>query len=180
AVALSSAGDRVVLVCCDLRRPRIHEFFGLSNKAGFTSVLLGELPLPVAIQAVPGHDRLTLLASGPLPPNPSELLSSRRTAEVLAALQDHADFVLIDSTPVLPVTDALVLSGRVDATLLVCAAEHTTGKDFARAVELLRQVDAPLVGTVFNGVAQESTYGYANRYYRYEKPVVSPEAATTE
>jgi len=80
-VALAGAGQRVVIVCGDLRRPRIHEFFGLANTEGLTSVVLGTLPLSAALQPVPAVPGLTLLASGPLPPNPSELLDSKRTAE---------------------------------------------------------------------------------------------------
>jgi capsular exopolysaccharide synthesis family protein len=167
-VALARAGQTVVIVCCDLRRPRIHEFFGLDNEAGFTSVLLGKLPLTAAIQAVPVQPRLSLLASGPLPPNPSELLSSRRTTEVLRLMQEEFDIVLIDCPPVLPVTDALVLSGQVDATLLVGVSGATTRKEVARAVELLRQVDAPLIGSVLNGVTAEGSYGYDYQYDRYE------------
>src|SRR5206468_7186721 len=87
AVALARAGQRVIVVCCDLRRPRVHEFFGLDNSKGFTSVLLGEVPLSAALQQVPGEERLQLLASGPPPPNPSGLLSGRRTVEVLTSLQ---------------------------------------------------------------------------------------------
>jgi len=171
AVALARSGQTVAVVCCDLRRPRIHEFFGLSNEIGFTSVLLGKVPLAGAMQEVPEQARLSVLASGPLPPNPSELLSSKRTVEVLGSLQAEYDIVLLDCPPVLPVTDALVLSGRVDATLMVAVAGATTRKEAARAVELLRQVDAPLVGAVLNGVDTEGSYGYAYQYYRYEKPV---------
>ncbi len=160
AVALARSGSSVVIVCCDLRRPRVHEFFGLSNDVGFTSVLLGKVPLAAAVQEVADQARLSLLASGPLPPNPSELLSSRRTVEVLGSLQAEYDIVLIDAPPVLPVTDALVLSGRVDATLLVAVAGATTRKETARAVELLRQVDAPLVGAVLNGSHTGSSSGY--------------------
>jgi len=160
AVALARSGSSVVIVCCDLRRPRVHEFFSLTNDVGFTSVLLGKTPLAAAVQEVPDQPRLSLLASGPLPPNPSELLSSRRTVEVLGSLQAEFDIVLIDTPPVLPVTDALVLSGRVDATLLVAVAGATTRKEAARAVELLRQVDAPLVGAVLNGDDTDSSYGY--------------------
>ncbi len=170
AVAMSRSGLRVVVVCCDLRRPRIHEFFGLSNEIGFTSVLLGKVPLTGALQEVLEQPRLLVLASGPLPPNPSELLSSTRTVEVLTALQNEADLVLIDCPPVLPVTDALVLSGRVDASLLVCVAGATARKEAARAVELLRQVDAPLVGAVLNGVTEEGSYGYGYKYYRDDRP----------
>jgi succinoglycan biosynthesis transport protein ExoP len=177
AVALARSGSTVAIVCCDLRRPRVHEFFGLENDVGFTSVLLGKVPLAGAVQEVPDQARLSLLASGPLPPNPSELLSSRRTVEVFGSLQAEYDFVLIDAPPVLPVTDALVLSGRVDATLLVAVAGATTRKEAARAVELLRQVDAPLVGAVLNGVDTEGSYGYAYQSYRYESPVGRREPA---
>jgi len=168
AVALARAGQEVVVVCCDLRRPRIHDFYGLDNAAGFTSVLLGKVSLTGAIQKVPGQPRVSLLASGPLPPNPSELLSSRRTVEVLSLLRAQFDFVLIDSPPVLPVTDALVISGLVDATLLVSVARGTTRKEAARAVELLKQVDAPLIGSVLNGVRSDSSYGYGYGYQYYQ------------
>ena len=161
-VALAKAGQRVILVCCDLRRPRLHEFLGLSNDVGFTSLLLGNAPLSRTLQAVPGVPRLRLLASGPLPPNPSELLSSGRTKEVFAALKGEADIVLIDSPPVLPVTDALVLFRQVDATLMVFSAGQTTQKQAATALAMARQVNAPLVGTILNGVA--TTGGYGSQY----------------
>lgn len=176
-VALARSGLNVAVVCCDLRRPRIHEFFGLSNEVGFTSVLLGKVPLAGAIQAVPDQARLSLLASGPLPPNPSELLSSNRTVEVLGSLQAEYDIVLLDCPPVLPVTDALVLSGRVDATLLVGVAGATTRKEASRAIELLRQVDAPLLGVVLNGVDAGGSDGYSYQYYSPEKPVGRREPA---
>jgi len=183
-VALARAGQRVIIVCCDLRRPRIHEFFGLDNETGFTSVLLGKVPLSAALQKVPGQARLSIMASGPLPPNPSELLSSKRTIEVLTSLQAEADIVLIDSPPVLPVTDALVISGRVDATILVCVSGATTRKDAARAIELLDQVDAPVIGTVLNGVSAANTYGYGGQYYRYQsdepEPAIPPRPARAE
>lgn len=169
AVALARAGQEVVVVCCDLRRPRIHEFFGLDNEVGFTSLLLGKVSLSGAVQKVPNQARLSLLASGPLPPNPSELLSSRRTIEVLDLLQAEYDIVLIDSPPVLPVTDALVISRLVDATLVVSVSGGTTRKEAARTVELLRQVDAPLIGSVLNGVRSDGSYGYDCQYYQYEQ-----------
>ncbi|MDQ4131961.1 MAG: polysaccharide biosynthesis tyrosine autokinase [Actinomycetota bacterium] len=169
AIALAGAGHKVVIVCCDLRRPRVHEFFGLGNSTGFTSVLLGTVPLSAAIQEVPDVPGLSVLASGRVPPNPSELLSSARTAEVLTSLQAEADLVLVDSPPVLPVTDALILSNRVDATLLVTVAGTTTRKEVARTVELLKQVDAPVVGSVLNGVSAAGAYGYEYQYGSYEQ-----------
>jgi len=168
-VAMARAGQRVIIVCCDLRRPRVHEFFGLDNRTGVTSVLLGKVPLTAALQPVVGQPRLSLLASGPLPPNPSELLSSKRTSELLSSLATSADIVLIDSPPVLPVTDALVLSGRVDATILVAVANATTRRDASHAFELLSQVDAPVVGMVLNGVTNQSSYGYDYGYDEAEE-----------
>ena len=169
AVALARAGGRVVIVSCDLRRPRLHEFFGLSNELGFTSVLLGEAPLSAALQQVTALDyKLWLLASGPLPPNPSELLSSPRAAEVLNGLRAYADTIIIDCPPMLPVTDAVALSDKVDATLLVVSAGTSTGKQVSRCVEMLRQVGAPLVGTILNNAPSEAAYGYAYAYYGHE------------
>ncbi len=166
AVAFASSGLRTIAVCCDLRRPRLHEFFHVNNEVGFTSVLLGTVALSKALQPVYGQERLFLLASGPLAPNPAELLSSSRTADLLRNLASQADIVLIDSPPVLPVTDALILSQRVDSTVLVSSVGTTTRKAAARTVEMLRQVNAPLVGAVLNGVTEEGGYGtYSSRYY---------------
>ncbi|HVF14824.1 MAG TPA: polysaccharide biosynthesis tyrosine autokinase [Acidimicrobiales bacterium] len=176
-VALAKAGQRVILVCCDLRRPRLHDFFGLPNDVGFTSLLLGNAPLSKALQTVPDVPRLRLLASGPLPPNPSELLSSGRTKEVFAALRAEADIVLIDSPPVLPVTDALVLFRQVDATLMVFSAGRTTQKQASTALAMAKQVDAPLVGTVLNGVTAPGGYGAQYSYgYRSEAEEGGPQA----
>jgi succinoglycan biosynthesis transport protein ExoP len=168
-VTLARAGSRVALLDCDLRRPRMHEFFGLSNHVGFTSVLLGECSLGDALQPVPGQSRLGLLASGPPPPEPSELLGSRHARGVLDALRASCDIVLIDTPPVLPVTDALVMARVVDGTLLVLAAGQTTKKGLHRAMELLEQVDTPLLGTVFNEVGSEQGYGAGYGYgYSYD------------
>ncbi|MGH8984758.1 MAG: polysaccharide biosynthesis tyrosine autokinase [Acidimicrobiia bacterium] len=170
AATFAKGGQRVIVLCCDLRRPRVHEFFGLDNRVGFTSVLLGETPLSDAIQDVASEAvPLRLVASGPLPPNPAELLSSNRAASVIEALHERCDLLLIDSPPVVPVTDALVLAGLVDAVLLVGDSGSTTKRSLARAVELLRQVDAPLVGAVLNGVGARTEYGYeyGKDYYAY-------------
>ena len=164
-ISLAQVGQRVIIACCDLRRPRLHEFFGLENSIGFTSVLLGELPVFAALQRVEAEPNIRVLASGLLPPNPSELLSTDRAAEVLAALTGEADVVLIDSPPILPVTDAAILTRLVDATLLVVTVGSTTRRQISQALEILDQVDAPLLGTVLNSVAPEGAYGYAYSLY---------------
>lgn len=159
-VAMARAGMRVVVVDCDLRRPRLHEFFGVSNALGFTSVLLGDIFIEDAVWEVPVEPRLSLLTSGLPPPNPSELLSSKRTTEVFDSLVAEYDVVLVDSPPVLPVTDALVLAGVADAVLLAAVAGSSTTRNTQRAVELLRQVGSPLVGAVLSGVEAEDGYRY--------------------
>jgi capsular exopolysaccharide synthesis family protein len=168
-VVLARAGERVIIVSCDLRRPRIHEFFGLPNSVGFTSVLLGQASLHTGLQAVPNEQRLLLLASGPVPPNPSELLASGRAADLIGALKAQADIVLLDVPPVLPVTDAAVLSARAEGVLIVATVGSTSGKHLTRSVELLRQVGAPLIGSILNGASSEQGYRY--EYYSGE---VSP------
>ena len=162
AVTLATAGRQVIVLCCDLRRPRIHEFFGLSNEVGLTSVLLGRHPIMDALQPVSGLSTLRLMASGPLPPYPSELLSSSRMTALFDRFRAEADVVLIDSPPILPVSDALVLFRRVDATLMVFSARSTNRKEATLALAKARQVDVPLVGAVLNGVSSKSGthYGY--------------------
>jgi len=159
AVAFARAGRSVTVVGCDLRRPRVHEFFGLSNEVGFTSLLLGEVTVSDALQRVPGEANLFVLSAGPPPPNPSELLSSARAREVVASIEKSSDLVLIDSPPVLPVSDALVVSGMVDATLLVASVKASSGRALHRSVEVLHQVDAVIVGTVLNNAESQETYG---------------------
>jgi polysaccharide biosynthesis transport protein len=170
AYVMSGAGQRVIVVACDLRRPRVHEFFGLRNDVGFTNVLMGDVPLSKALQTVERQSGLQVLSSGMLPPNPAELLASPRAAELLATLQRQCDTLLLDCPPVLPVTDAVVLSSHVDASLLVMTAGKTSRREAHRATEMLRQVEAPLIGTVLNGAREDEEYGsYAFRYYKDER-----------
>lgn len=164
AVSLARAGNHVVLVDCDLRRPRAHEFFGLQNDEGFTTVLLGTSSIDQALQRVPEVPGLFLLASGPQPPNPSELLDSDITRSRLQLLARSADFVIVDSPPLLPVSDSVILSAYADATLVVVRARSAKRRGVKRSLELLTQVDAKIGGLVLNGVGHEATYGYGYGY----------------
>ncbi|HVT76877.1 MAG TPA: polysaccharide biosynthesis tyrosine autokinase [Acidimicrobiales bacterium] len=166
AVTLSLAGQRVTVVDCDLRRPRVHEFFGCTNELGFTSVLLGDAPLSHALQTVrlPNGGSIHLLASGPLPPNPAELLGTARVNELLAALRADNDYVLIDAPPVLPVTDAVVLSARVDGVVLVATAKVTGRRDLTKALSTFEAAQAPMLGVVVNGAEVTSNYAYEYSY----------------
>ncbi len=168
-VSLAQARDRVILVGCDLRRPRLHEYFGAHNRVGLTTALVGNESAAELLQTVSSDERLLLIPSGPVPLNPSELLGTRRAEQVLEAVASRADIVLVDTTPVLPVTDALVVSRLVDATVLVVAANRTSKRQLRRAVELLHQADAPLVGTVLAEVTGEEN-GYKSVYWHDDKP----------
>jgi capsular exopolysaccharide synthesis family protein len=147
ARVMARAGKQVILVDCNLRRPGIHRFMDLPNEVGLTSVILGE-PISAALQSVPGVGNLQVLTSGPLPPDPSEMLASARCRAVLRELRSDKSIVLIDTTPILPVTDAAVLAGSVDAVVLVAKGRRTTSKQVWQAMQVLRHVGAPVVGTV--------------------------------
>jgi capsular exopolysaccharide synthesis family protein len=123
AVAFAQAGQRVVIVDSDLRRPSLHTIFGVANERGLTTMLLeDDAPAPLVETSVPG---LRLLASGPIPPNPSELLGSKRVEQAIERLRADADLLLFDAPPVLAVSDAAVLSRRVDAAMLIVSAGRT-------------------------------------------------------
>jgi polysaccharide biosynthesis transport protein len=164
-VVFAQAGERVVLVSCDLRRPRIGAFFGLDERVGLTSVLLGEQTLDQAVLPVPGFDRLSLLPAGPVPPNPAELLNGPRARDTFADLRKRFDLVLIDSPPVLPVTDAAILSRYADGTLMLAAAGQTRRGDLHRAAEKLNRVGATILGIVLNKVSRRTGRDYG--YYGY-------------
>ena len=171
-VVLAKAGQRVVVVGCDLRRPRIGAFFGQSETPGFTSVLVGRHELKDALQPVANTPGLTLLASGPPLPNSAELLGSDKAAEIFRLLAFDFDVVLIDSPPLLPVADPLVLAGYADAVLMVVMVGLTTRAQVDRASELLAQVNARPTGIVLNKATRRSgnvpKYHYGPRYkYRY-------------
>jgi non-specific protein-tyrosine kinase len=143
----------------------------MDEQAGLTSILSGERTLEETVLPVPGFDRLSLLPTGPVPLNPAELLNSARLRDIFAQLRDHFDLVLIDSPPVLPVTDAAILSQYADATLLLAAAGQTRRADLRRAAEKLDQVGATILGIVLNKVTRQTGryygYGYGYTYEPY-------------
>lgn len=161
AVTIAQAGKRVILIDCDLRRPSLHQIFGAKATPGFTDMMREDALMknpPLQETNVPA---LRLLASGTIPPNPSELLASRRMSDVIAALQTQADIILFDAPPVIAVTDAAVLASKVDAVLLVVSAGKTKREHAKKAKALLEKVNARLIGTVLNNVKGEaSLYQY--------------------
>jgi non-specific protein-tyrosine kinase len=159
AVIMAQAEQRVILVDCDLRRPSLHTLFGLTNEHGLTSMILeqGEVPLPLQQTEVPG---LSLLASGPMPPRPADLLGSKRMESLIERLTAEADMVLFDTPPVTAVTDAAVLATRLDGVLLVLQAGHTRRDRAREARRLLEKVKANMIGVVLNNAQLEMGYGY--------------------
>jgi succinoglycan biosynthesis transport protein ExoP len=168
AVAIGSAGRRVLLVEADLRRPALADAFGLERAAGLTSVLTGRAELDAVLQPW-GDGIVDVLASGPLPPNPSELLASQNARELLAHLRLRYDLVLIDTPPLLPVTDAAAIAPATDGALLVCRYGRTREHQLAAAAAALTSVSVPVLGSVLTGApARGRTYGKYSTYYRAE------------
>lgn len=167
AVTMAQAGNRVLVVDCDLRRPSQHRIFGVSNAAGLTTMMLESQAMerpPVQNTSVPN---LGLLTSGPLPPNPSELLGSRRMGEILAQLRNEADILLLDAPPVVAVADAAILASKVDGVLLVVQANKTKRDLARRAKAVLEKANANLLGVVLNNVKMDTTI---YRYYAESEP----------
>jgi capsular exopolysaccharide synthesis family protein len=168
AITLAQAGVRTVLVEADLRRPKVADYMGLEGAVGLTSVLAGLATLDEALQPW-GRNAMWVLASGPLPPNPSEILGSHQMSELLKALEDRADVIVLDSPPLLPVTDAAVLARHADGAVLVVRHGKTRREQVTRALEALKGVDAKLLGTVLNWAPVKGpdadNYGYGPGYY---------------
>jgi capsular exopolysaccharide synthesis family protein len=166
AITFAAAGSATVLVDADLRRPHIHTIFGLSNDAGLTTLVAdmarskgSEVPkLPLQATQV---ENLQVLTSGPVPPNPAEILSSQRMGELLALLRSKAEYVLIDTPPIIAVTDAAVLAPKVDGVLIVINAGKTKRDLAVKARDMLRQVNAHILGVVLNNAEiDKSAYAY--------------------
>ncbi len=168
AVLAAQTGQRVVVVDCDMRSPRVHDFFGVPNDTGFTSVVYGA-PLSETLKRVPGSDNLYVLPTGPIPGNPAALLASQRCYEVLASLQADDTLVLIDTPPVLLATDAAQLAPAVGGMLLVASARVSRRKQLRRALEELRQVDAPVLGSVLYRADSTETGGFGEEASRRDR-----------
>lgn len=165
AVALAQAGERVIVVDTDLRRPAQHAIFEVPNSFGLTGLLLsGRAEAGPALMATKVGN-LKVLPSGPLPPNPSELLTSALMQRLVASLRAGADYIVFDSPPVLAVTDASVLAAQTDATIVIAEAGRTRSEALRRAVQTARQANVRTLGVVLNK-ARPAGHGYYYGYYR--------------
>jgi succinoglycan biosynthesis transport protein ExoP len=187
AIVLAQKGVRVLLVDADLRRPSVHKTLGMGPGSGLSNVLTGSATLQQTITPSPLLPNLFVLAAGTPPPNPAELLASTNMKDVLADLREHFDHIVIDTPPTLSVTDAVALSPRVDAVILVIRSGQTTKQALRRARDILMQVNAHVSGVLLNAVDLSSPdyyyyYEYQGKYSEYyqEDPVDTQDAAQVE
>jgi capsular exopolysaccharide synthesis family protein len=169
AVVMARTGNRVVLLDCDMRRPRLHTIFGLERDTGVSNILVGDCSIQDAVQQTE-VENLFMIPCGELPPNPSELLGSQAMLNLLATLGSEYDRIIIDSPPVTAVTDPVVLSQIVDGVVIVVQANSTERIIVRRAIDQMKAVDAHIFGVVLNKLDEKMTkyyhlYSYFYRYY---------------
>lgn len=165
AVVMAQAGHSVVVCDCDFRNPTQHRIFNLTNKGLSNCVATGSNVMDIIQRTSIPH--LYVLTSGPVAPNPSELLASQNMVDIFKELKQHFDYVLVDTPPIMPVTDAAVVSGKVDGTIMVIASGTVSPAIAVEAKTRLEQAGAHLLGVVLNkvDVAGNSHYGYGYYYY---------------
>lgn len=178
AITLSQADADVVIIDCDLRRPRLHSHFGLENTHGLTNYLSGEDNVDSLLKSYPGVPRLKIITSGPIPPNPAELLSSDEMKSLLRELRRKYKHVIIDSPPAISFTDAAILSTLVDGVVLVAMAGKSSVHLMRRFKQRLGTIGARIYGVVLNGIKANSIeYDYYNSgYYNYYNPSESDDS----
>ena len=162
ALCMAQGDKKVMLIDCDLRKPSLHKKFKTSNLLGLSDVIIGKVDLDSVTHRY--NKNLFLLTVGKAPPNPSEMLSSKSMNYLLESLKDTYDYIILDTPPLKVVTDAQILSAKVDGTILVVRAEKTKRESVKNAVDLLKNVNANIIGMVLNGInISENKY-----YYDYE------------
>jgi capsular exopolysaccharide synthesis family protein len=169
AITLAQMGAKVLLVDSDLRRPAVHNFFGMDKTYGLTNVLIGSLSFDDVTKRTE-VENLDIITAGDIPPNPSELVSSEAMRKFIAEARSRYEHVILDSPPVIAVTDAAVLATRVDGSILVVSSGYVSKKEVARAVSLLRNVKASIMGVVLNALDIKKMFGsyyYYFHYYQY-------------
>ena len=165
AIVLTQAGKSVLLIDCDMRNPTVHKNFNLSNKVGLSSCISMGTAVADAVQET-GIEGLDALTAGVIPPNPSELLGSEQMKNLLQRAKEQYDYVLIDTPPVMPVTDALIVSRFVDGMILVIASAEVKVEMAREVKSQLVNAGANILGVVLNKVRSEH-HGYGYEYYYY-------------
>lgn len=160
ALTLAEEEKKVLLIDCDLRRPYVHKIFRISNTNGLSQVLLGEKSFYTA--STQYKENMTILTSGYIPLNPAEILASNKMSKLLEFLREEFDYIILDTPPVLLVTDSQILSTKADGTILVVRSDKTKKAEIKDSVEMLKKVNANIIGTVLNGFnnSQDKNYYY--------------------
>ncbi|WZL79831.1 CpsD/CapB family tyrosine-protein kinase [Eubacteriales bacterium mix99] len=167
AITMAQTGKKVLLVDCDLRKPSVNKAFNLPNGEGLTNVLADALDYHEVCKYISGSD-LEILTCGPKPPDPSELLGSKRMEEFIQKASAECDMVILDAPPVLPVTDSVVLSQLVDGIVIVLSYGKTTNEMALQAKESLKKVGANILGAVINNIPErEHSHNGHGYYYGY-------------
>ncbi|MBS5884521.1 MAG: CpsD/CapB family tyrosine-protein kinase [Clostridium sp.] len=161
ALCLAQGDKKVVLIDCDLRKPSIHKKFKVSNIVGLSDVIIGKEELVAALHRY--NKNLVILTSGKIPPNPSEMLSSKAMTALIENLKENFDYIILDTPPVQAVTDSQILSTKADGSILVVRSEKTKKDSVQNAIGLLKKVNANIIGTVLNGV--DNSKNKYNYYY---------------
>ena len=157
-------GKRVLIIDCDLRKPSLHRKFNVSNEEGLTDVLVGTSKLNNVMKKI--DDNLYLLTTGTLPPNPAEIIGSNTMENFLEQCKINFDYIILDTPPILPVTDSKLLAIKADATVVVVRSEISKSKHVSQAFKELEKVNANIIGTILNDVEMYSEklyYDYSNK-----------------
>ena len=169
AVTIAQSGKKVIIFDTDLRKPSQNKIFDLPNHNGLSEIILATDSKASDYLQSTGIENLWLLNSGVLPPNPSELLGSERFKQIVDELSAYADLLLFDSPPVLPVSDAIILSTRTDGVIIICEADNTRKNELKRTAQELQRVHANLLGVVLNRVSVNSKHYYYYSYYGHSQ-----------
>ena len=168
AISIAQTGAEVLLIDCDLRRSRVHEFFDLENERGLSNYLSSVLDIDDIVQET-DIEELNVISSGTVPPNPSELLTNPKIDALLARVSKLYDYIIIDTPPVCVVSDALPLSKQCDGVILVVKHRETTHKNIRESLDKLSFADAKVIGMVLNGIKLTHEYKTYGKYGKYNK-----------
>lgn len=167
AVTMAQSGKKVLLVGCDLRKPSLHRAFIMSNSKGLTNILVGNEDYKDIVYKAKGVEGLDVIGSGPIPPNPAELLGSYKMKNFIEEMHEEYDMIILDTPPIGAVTDGAILSTIVDGTILVCSVGESDINAAKRAKDLLDKVNANILGVVLNKVPIDDGGYYKYHYSEY-------------
>lgn len=166
AVVMAQTGSKTILIDCDQRKPSVHKSFKMSNEMGLSDFLAGTVEFKDVTRSS-GAENLTIITSGTRPPNPSELLSSKKMKDFVEGLKEEYEYIIIDSPPIVAVTDAQLIASFADGSLLVTSSGEVEREAAMKSKELLDKVNSKIVGVVLNKleVSEKGYYGYYYQYY---------------